>query len=574
VAKQIAFHPWLSGVAPDFCEEFERAIRSAPLFFSISVGHAPFGTGELAMLLDPPVLPVCLAESEALCGPLYFPGRTVCPECLEHWFDNNFYDRGEPRCVADAGVARGLAEGIGQWCRALADGGRVTELEGGAISLSYDNWRAGWHAVVARRDCERCREFAARLHTAPQAHCSRWTGIVSRVEASTNPSAGAFRAIGTWQAPAPVAEARPYLARQNSFGRGRSRQDAELGCIGEAIERYSLIYRGDEPMIRARLRDVDGIHPDEIQLFSEAQYRSRDEWNACADEIFEIFARFDGERPVDWVEARGLGRESGTRYVPAACCLMWYEFRHGEDQFARADTIGCGTGASFADALIHALLEWIERDAMAIWWENRLRRPAVRLESFECEGVRAAAQGLRAIGRDLFLLDCTTDIGIPAYVSVAPRFDGSEPLFAGAAHWSAKTAAYKAATEPGQMWYAAKVSGSADKTMWQWLSRETVETQPYLAPYGWVDAPPDAEMAKPESLEYILGRLESAGLRAYAVDHSRSDVICPTVRAVVPGMRHIWNRRGPGRLYDVPVRMGWRNEASAENSLNPIRCMI
>jgi len=39
-------------------------------------------------------------------------------------------------------------------------------------------------------------------------------------------------------------------------------------------------------------------------------------------------------------------------------------------------------------------------------------------------------------------------------------------------------------------------------------------------------------------------------------------------------LRHIWNRRAPGRLYDVPVRMGWLARAHEERDLNPFRCVI
>jgi len=38
---------------------------------------------------------------------------------------------------------------------------------------------------------------------------------------------------------------------------------------------------------------------------------------------------------------------------------------------------------------------------------------------------------------------------------------------------------------------------------------------------------------------------------------------------MAPGMRHFWRRTGPGRLYDVPVRMGRRDVATAESELNP-----
>jgi ribosomal protein S12 methylthiotransferase accessory factor len=44
----------------------------------------------------------------------------------------------------------------------------------------------------------------------------------------------------------------------------------------------------------------------------------------------------------------------------------------------------------------------------------------------------------------------------------------------------------------------------------------------------------------------------------------------PVARVVVPGLRHFWRRLGPGRLYDVPVRLGWLAAPVAEAQLNPL----
>lgn len=85
--------------------------------------------------------------------------------------------------------------------------------------------------------------------------------------------------------------------------------------------------------------------------------------------------------------------------------------------------------------------------------------PAVRLESFDDPQLLTAAESLRAIGRRLYLLDCTTDFGIPVYVSVAPRLDGSGLLFASAAHPSPRVAAWKAASEAAQVWTTAQTTG-------------------------------------------------------------------------------------------------------------------
>jgi ribosomal protein S12 methylthiotransferase accessory factor len=39
-------------------------------------------------------------------------------------------------------------------------------------------------------------------------------------------------------------------------------------------------------------------------------------------------------------------------------------------------------------------------------------------------------------------------------------------------------------------------------------------------------------------------------------------------------MRHFWSRLGPGRLYDVPVKMGWLDRPRREQDMNPIAMFL
>jgi ribosomal protein S12 methylthiotransferase accessory factor len=41
------------------------------------------------------------------------------------------------------------------------------------------------------------------------------------------------------------------------------------------------------------------------------------------------------------------------------------------------------------------------------------------------------------------------------------------------------------------------------------------------------------------------------------------------VRVIVPGLRHFYRRFGPGRLYDVPVKMGLLDRPLQESELTP-----
>jgi oxazoline/thiazoline synthase len=51
------------------------------------------------------------------------------------------------------------------------------------------------------------------------------------------------------------------------------------------------------------------------------------------------------------------------------------------------------------------------------------------------------------------------------------------------------------------------------------------------------------------------------------LDQTRPDIEAPVARVIVPGLRH---RFAPGRLYDVPVKLGLRRRPLQEAELNPL----
>jgi thiazole/oxazole-forming peptide maturase SagD family component len=554
-----------------FCEELLARLSLPGPGPSITIA---FSMAEIASLQEKIQRPTLLAIAKngfLALGPLYEPGKSVCFSCLHHW-------------LATAHEGRDFAS---DW-PAQAEASAAAELINNAFEMDSFNdprWHYTLHSfdlvkqrhatnpIFSLRDCKACSMTAIPEEWGLRIHCGLLTGIVQKMQITRTRTAGAYRAIGTWRSPLPVRDARPLLRSQESHGRGRTREEAEQGCIGEALERYSLVYRGDEPLQRGRLSDVGGLDPRDILLYSEQQYQTREEWNRLADERYFVGERFDPEQEMDWFP--GVDLVDGSRkLLPAACVLMWYEFSAGESEYARGDSIGCGSGRTLDDALAHALLEWIERDAMAIWWYNRIRRPAVNLESFAMPELLQVKDDLHRIGRDLYLLDCTTDFGIPTYVSVAPRLDGTELLFAGASHISPQVAAWKAASEVGQLWFSAVHQKAVDVELKPWLTK-SIDTEIHLSPSHEIQAPPEPPpLSSTDQVRVIVDRLKAAGLQAYAADLSRADVILKTARAIVPGLRHIWNRRGPGRLYDVPVRLGWLDRPLTEAQLNSICCMI
>jgi ribosomal protein S12 methylthiotransferase accessory factor len=101
-------------------------------------------------------------------------------------------------------------------------------------------------------------------------------------------------------------------------------------------------------------------------------------------------------------------------------------------------------------------------------------------------------------------------------------------------------------------------------------------SEPYLAPDP--DSPPRRAPDFPrlwsddlrEDVLHCQSLVEHHGMEMLVLDLTRPDVGLPVVKVVVPGLRPLWARLAPGRLFDVPVQQGWLRQPLREVELNPI----
>jgi oxazoline/thiazoline synthase len=104
-------------------------------------------------------------------------------------------------------------------------------------------------------------------------------------------------------------------------------------------------------------------------------------------------------------------------------------------------------------------------------------------------------------------------------------------------------------------------------------SQLQLRDQAYLVPSGVVRPAIDSGCSQLDSREQVMTCLDLAkqvGLDFLVLDQTRPDVEVPVVRVIVPGLRHFYRRFAPGRLYDVPVKLGWRDRPLMEDQLNPL----
>ena len=107
--------------------------------------------------------------------------------------------------------------------------------------------------------------------------------------------------------------------------------------------------------------------------FSDAQYQRHQAPMPDQDDL-QTPMPFDRTEAIEWSPVWSL-RDKRFRYLPTT---LLYFFYRGPGAFL-ADSNGCAAGNTLEEAIVQGFLELVERDAYAIWWYNRARRPAVDL---------------------------------------------------------------------------------------------------------------------------------------------------------------------------------------------------
>ncbi len=219
-----------------------------------------------------------------------------------------------------------------------------------------------------------------------------------------------------------------------------------------------------------------------------------------------------------------------TALVPAQ--LVYLDFAHvsGEPLYSDADSTGCATGATQAAAILAALLECLERDAMALWWHGGIAPAPLPLDLIDALQPRLF-WWLQERARQTRLLDLSTDTGVAVVAAISADPDGFAVATGAAARLQAADAALHAVTEMLQTEAAmAQAANVADPDYLAWRDHACTRTMAQVRATGHkphVTAP---------DLPGILTTLAALGHRALAVELTLPDDPQPTFRVLVPGL--------------------------------------
>ena len=376
--------------------------------------------------------------------------------------------------------------------------------------------------------------------------------------------------------------------RGQSGGKGRTELQAKVSAVCEALERYSGVWRPSYPATVSRLADLGpdrAVDVADLLLFSDAQYAGRESWNhsTAAGRLHIVPTPLDPSRPISWTSGWSLTDER-ERLVPSAYTWFGHPDLY-ERPFCFPDANGNAAGNTVEEAILQGFCELVERDSVALWWYNRARRPALDLDSLADPYVDALRDLYAAQGRELWVLDVTADLGVPAFVAVSRRADHpvEDVLLGFGAHLDARLAALRALTELNQFLPAVTnrhPDGTTDywendpATLGWWRDTRTADER-------WLRPDPDAvpttisgygarrEGDLADDVRRCVELARDAELEVIVCDQTRPDLELSVVKVIVPGLRHFWRRLAPGRLYDVPARLGWVARPMAEGDANP-----
>ncbi|WP_051378435.1 TOMM precursor leader peptide-binding protein [Derxia gummosa] len=553
-----------------------------------------------------PVLPVKLSGVMPTVGPLLGVTGGPCWHCLAHalrW--NRPVQRFVEHQLGACATAPTLRSRAGQSAvagiaalaiaQALAGSPRLREA---LLALDLATLQTQPHAVRRRPQCPHCGDADLLRRRAERPPVLASTDIAWRAEAGyriREPRATLERyrrllspitGVVNYLHPMPGRHAgrrKVYVSGyqvcpqefsgENPFdkvcaGKGQTDDQSMASALCEALERASSVWQGDEPALLATRADlVEAGHEvldfGLLQGFSADQYARRDSINALTpDRRRQVPLPPDDRAPLAWTPAWTLdGRRRAQ--VPLAYCYA--ETPPGQGSaWGIYNPNGTAAGNCLEEAVFQGLLELIERDATAIWWYHRLHRPAVDLDALADPWIDEMRADYAAAGWTPRLIDLTHDLGIPVYAAVAHHAGFDRHAIGFGCHLGARLAARRAFTELNQLLDARP---DAPHPWDQGL----LPVADFLAPAGCcqlierIDSGHDLR----DDIRLIVDRLAGAGLTAWMVDKTRPDIELAVVQVIVPGLRHFWPRFGPGRLYDVPIALGWLQAPVTEAGLNP-----
>ncbi len=341
-------------------------------------------------------------------------------------------------------------------------------------------------------------------------------------------------------------------------GAGLTLNEAFERCVGEGVEYLSQMAAEADIVCRGRPSDV----PHGLR-------------RGVLSEILAMLASGAdvGDLNIDWVAGRCLA-SADPILLPADLCLRRSESERDSLSLVNVGT-GCAGGPTEEAATIAAILELIERDAAALWWRGGRPARPISLEAAAAAGAGELLRHVRgsATTRHSWLLDITTDLGIPCVASVSLASDGSGFACGLSAGLAIGPAIRSAIVEMCQMELSHQIialkrrqPGNAALNRHDLAQLErarlvdanTPAIQSKGLPNDWYVSSDNSSGAE-LSFECLLRRFEELGVNIYVVNLTRNLLAIPVSKVIATELQPYPSKIETPRLTKTIEQCGKRN---------------
>jgi ribosomal protein S12 methylthiotransferase accessory factor len=299
-------------------------------------------------------------------------------------------------------------------------------------------------------------------------------------------------------------------------------------CVGEGVEFISQFATPDDTLVSMTADEALADAAPALRALWERLRPSRHDPDAV---------------PGAWTRTARLA-DGAAVWLPSDLCLRRPAYVRTIEPPWPLST-GCGAGTDPLGATLHGLLELVERDAVALWLRGGLSARHV------LPGPGALLGQLRGkvTARRTWLLDITSDVGVPVVAAVACNDDGFGLCRGYACRPTLTAAADAALMELAQMELAYRLSATKRAVRGEAALNDT--DHQHIRRYRAVDvaATPLLHPKVPPSpshdvlsydriavLAEVRKRLETVGVEVYALNLTRSALGISVTRTLAPGL--------------------------------------
>lgn len=321
-------------------------------------------------------------------------------------------------------------------------------------------------------------------------------------------------------------------------GKGATEGQALVSACLEFVERHSAKMLSNDILIEASFREVA----------SEA--RDPRSFNLAPDK------GTDPGQVIDWVWGHSLTRAEPV-LVPANLVFCPYRSDQSEKFIAWTDSNGLASGNNIEEAILHGLLEVVERDAVMISEYNKLPQMGITLEDEPAEVARIASR-LAGNGYRCSFRTAMTDLPIPAVSCfLEHEEDSGNCTVAFGCHLDPGLALMRAVTEAIQLLPPAF---NHEEWVRSGSPRFYASKPPRTVAFRDLENLASGDLER--NIETCVSMLAKVGAEVIVVDLSLPDIPFSAVRVLATGLQplvHDEDRRLSTRFFEVPALLGHRS---------------